>query len=349
MKKLSIRDIGKELGVSITTVSFILNGKAKEKRISDALTKKVLDFVEKVNYSPNVMAQALRTGKSKIICLMVEDISNNNFFSQVARQIEEQAHQNGYRIIFCSTDNSKEKTSELIKIFRDRLIDGYIITPPIGIEKQITSLLDDNIPVILADRNLPEISCTSVMINNGESAMEATTHLLEQGYNHVAFITIESSQPQMHDRMSGYLKAIENNPSYILKLDYHTKPAENTTHIINFLTENPSIDSIFFATDYLCTWGLRAIKELGFHIPNRIGIVSFDDMDLFKLYNPSISAIEQPVEAISSNILQLMLDKLEGNQRADELHEVVLNAKLISRESSKKNDLVGSGSLLTKS
>ncbi len=338
MKKLSIRDIGKELGVSITTVSFILNGKAKEKRISEGLTKRVLDYVEKVNYSPNVMAQALRTGKSKIICLMVEDISNNFFFSQVARLIEEEAHHNGYRIIFCSTDNSKEKTKELFKIFRDRLIDGYIITPPEGIEKEVLSLLEDNIPIILADRNLPTISCTSVMVNNSESATLATNHLLGQGYKNVALITINSKQPQMVSRLVGYQKAISNSEKeFVLTLDYHATKEDNITKIIGFLSENPAIDAIFFATNYLCTWGLAAIKNLNYSMPNRIGIVSFDDLELFRLYNPTITAIAQPVKAISTNIIRLMLDKLDGKQKADELHEIQLPTSLIIRESSIKS------------
>ncbi|MGJ1206515.1 LacI family DNA-binding transcriptional regulator, partial [Sphingobacterium lactis] len=130
-KRILISDIAKNLGVSVTTVSFILNGKAKEKRISEGLTKRVLDYVKKVGYKPNQLAQSLRTGQSKILGLIVEDISNP-FFSNVAKYIERIAYDNGYHIIYCSMDNDETKAKELIQLFYDRQVDGYIITPPEG-------------------------------------------------------------------------------------------------------------------------------------------------------------------------------------------------------------------------
>src|ERR1700712_5634997 len=132
-KKLSINDIAAQLKISKTTVSFILNGRAKEKRISDELVQIVLKQVEKVGYKPSSLAKSLRTGKSKTIGLMVEDISNP-FFAGIARLIEDRAYKNGYKILYCSVDSNVEKTRELISTFRDRHVDGYIIAAPEGIE-----------------------------------------------------------------------------------------------------------------------------------------------------------------------------------------------------------------------
>jgi len=336
-KKLSIRDIGKELGISITTVSFILNGKAKEKRISEALTEKVLKFVEEVNFKPNMMAQGLRTGKSKIICLMVEDISNNLLFAQVARLIEEEAHNKGYRIIYCSTDNKKEKAIELIRLFRDRSIDGYIITPPEGIEKEIQSLLDEKIPVVLIDRNLPLLHCNHVVIENLASTYRAINHLIENGFKNIAFVTLDSDQTQMADRLGGYQKAVTENglKSYVKKVGFHESGEQNINEITTFLKENTGIDAIFFSTNYIGVWGLQAIKSLNLRIPEDIAVISFDDQDLFKFYTPSITVVAQPVPEISSHIIRLMLDALE--EKDNQIHEIVLPAKLIVRESSINN------------
>lgn len=333
-KKLSIRDIGKELGISITTVSFILNGKAKEKRISEALTEKVLKFVEEVNFKPNMMAQGLRTGKSKIICLMVEDISNNLLFAQVARLIEEEAHNKGYRIIYCSTDNKKEKAIELIRLFRDRSIDGYIITPPEGIENEIQSLLDEGIPVVLIDRNLPLLDCNHVVIENLNSTYQAIIHLIENGFKNIGFVTLDSDQMQMADRLGGYQKAIaeHNLKPYVKKVGFHDAGEQNVNEIISFLRENKNIDAIFFSTNYIGVWGLQAIKILNLRIPNDIAVISFDDQDLFKFYSPSITVVAQPVPEISSHIIRLMLNALD--EKDTEIHEIVLPAKLIVRESS---------------
>ncbi len=125
-KRLSIKDIAKELNISITTISFILNDKAKEMRINDQLIQRVNDFMKEKNYHPNQFAQSLRTGKTKMIALFVEDIADS-FFASVARLIEESAYQKGYKIIYCSTEDSPEKTRELIQLFKSRNVDGYII------------------------------------------------------------------------------------------------------------------------------------------------------------------------------------------------------------------------------
>lgn len=338
-KKLSIRDIGKELGISITTVSFILNGKAKEKRISEALTEKVLKFVEEVNFKPNMMAQGLRTGKSKIICLMVEDISNNLLFAQVARLIEEEAHSQGYRIIYCSTDNKKEKATELIRLFRDRSIDGYIITPPEGIEKEVQSLIDEEIPVVLIDRNLPKLKCNYVVIDNFQSSNQAIHHLIDNGYKNIACVTIGSDQTQMADRLGGYEKAVTDRglKTFVKKLDFYDSQDKNVSEIASFLSDNQEIDAVFFSTNYIGVWGLQAIKSLNLSIPDQMGMVSFDDHDLFRFYTPAITVIEQPIQEMSNQIITLMLNTLKEND--GKIHEIVLPAKLIIRGSSAKKSI----------
>ncbi|WP_159472565.1 LacI family DNA-binding transcriptional regulator [Dyadobacter sp. 3J3] len=335
-KKLSIRDIGRELGISITTVSFILNGKAKEKRISEALTEKVLKFVEEVNFKPNMMAQGLRTGKSKIICLMVEDISNNLLFAQVARLIEEEAHSQGYRIIYCSTDNKTEKALELIRLFRDRSIDGYIITPPEGIENEIQLLINEEIPVVLIDRNLPKLKCNYVGIENLDSTCLAINHLIKNGFKNIAFVTINSDQTQMADRLAGYEKAVIDSglKTFVKKLNFYDTSENNVSEIASFLDTNKEIDAIFFSTNYIGVWGLQAIKRQHLNIPNDIGVVSFDDHDLFRFYSPSITVVAQPVPELSNQIIRLMLNALKENDTT--IHEIILPAELIIRDSSTK-------------
>lgn len=160
-KAVSIKNIATELNISATTVSFVLNGKAKEMHISDTLAKKILEYVKWINYKPNQTAQSLRTGKSKILVFMVEDISNS-FFSKLARILEDIAYQNGYRLIFCSNENDDDKSKELIELFNFRQVDGFIIVPSPGIRDIITNLIDENIPVVLLDRYFDGLDCDSV-------------------------------------------------------------------------------------------------------------------------------------------------------------------------------------------
>ena len=336
--KYSIIDIARELNISITTVSFILNGKAKEKRISEQLEEKVLKFVKEIHYVPNQLAKSLRTGKTNIIGLIVEDISNV-FFSNVARLIEENANRRGYKIFYCSSENDRDKTRQLISVFRERQIDGYIMTPSEGIEEDITSLINDHCRVILFDRYLPAIKSNYVVVDNHGGTFQAIEHLLEQGYNNIALVTLDSTQTQMQDRLNGYADALEKHgrKRYITKLPFHKNPEKTIGDIITMLSSEKEIDAVFFATNYLAVSGIEAIKRLRLKIPNDIGVIAFDDHDLFRLYTPSITVVSQPIEEMSKKIINILLEQMEEKQVTQPYAQIVLPTSLVIRNSTAKH------------
>src|SRR5215207_6456674 len=139
-KKISIHDIAKHLGVSSATVSLVLNGKAEQNHIRKELVEKILHYVKEVDYRPNMLARSLRTGKSRIIGKLVEDISNP-FFSSIARYVEEEAYRSGYKLFYSSTENDTAKTKELIRAFRERQVEAYVIAPTPGIEEDLQVLI----------------------------------------------------------------------------------------------------------------------------------------------------------------------------------------------------------------
>ncbi|MBK1440869.1 substrate-binding domain-containing protein [Parapedobacter sp. ISTM3] len=329
-KKILISDIAKDLGVSVTTVSFILNGKAKEKRISEGLTKRVLAHVQKVGYKPNELAKSLRTGKTKIIGLVIEDISNP-FFANIARLIETRAYSKGYRIIYCSTDNQPDKTIELIQLFRDRHVDGYIITPSEGVDDTIQSLINSQLPLVLFDRYIPGLATNYVVSDNVRGAYDATAHLAQQGYRRIALVTLYSSQTQMQDRMNGYMRAIDSYKlqPYVKKVNMGDDE-ETTVRDFHAFLQDQQPDAIFFATNYLAITGLKALKHYQTPLP---GVVSYDDHTLFKLFTPTITAVSQPIEAIADELINVLLNQLDG--KIKEVKQIVLPSELIVRESSR--------------
>lgn len=335
-KAIVIGDIARHLNISATTVSFILNGKAREKRISDELAEKVLKYVKEVNYSPNQLAQSLRTGKTNLIGLIVENISNP-FFANVARMIEENAYKKGFRIIYCSSENDTAKARELIKVFRERKIDAYIITPTTGMEDDVRHLLQEELSVVLFDRYFPDLATNYVVVDNFQSTYHAIVHLVKQGYQRIAFITLKSDQTQMNDRLDGYKKAMKENhlKTYISKIHFQENGHDYVKHITAFLQKEKTVDAVFFATNYLGISGLEAIKNLHKKIPSDIGVVSFDDHELFRLYSPSITVIGQPIEEISQQLIQILLKDIETSKEKDkEMKKMVLPANLIVRQSS---------------
>ena len=339
-KRLSIIDIANSLNVSKTTISFILNGRAQEKRIGAELVERVLKFVEEVGYKPNHLAKSLRTGKSHIIGLMVEDISNP-FFANIARLIEDRAYNNGYKIIYCSTDNNIEKTKDMIEMYRDRHVDGYIIAPPEGIQDEINSLLKAGFPVVLFDRQLEDVNADYVVVDNLFSTYNATRHLITQGYKNIAYVSFLSSQSQLTQRMQGYKNALkEHNLKPIIKEVLFNRDNEIIMEPIRaFLNKRKDdIDAILFGTNHIGVCGLRLFMELGIKVPEDIAVVSFDDYEVFQLFTPPISAIAQPIVQIADNVITTLLNKLNAPFKDKSVKAIKLSTELNIRSSSAPAD-----------
>jgi len=335
-KRILLKDIANELNMSITTVSFVINGKAREKNISEASIQRVLDLVKKLGYQPNTLATSLRTGKTKIIGFLVDDISEP-FFSGIARFLDEKASENGYKILFSSSRNSTDKAVELLQIFQDRHVDGYVMALPEGLEEEVRKIIDSEAPVVLFDRYVQDLKTDYVIIDNRAGAYQATDHLIGNGYKNIAFITVDIEQQQMIDRLEGYQEAIANAglDAHIFKIAYdHTK--SGVQEIEKILSTDSKIDAILFGANYICLDGLRAFRNLGLNIHKDIAIVSFDDFELLEFCNPPVTAIAQPLEAIADGIMKIMLSKLNSDHRITSSKQVVLPVKLNVRGSSLK-------------
>src|SRR5690606_11470153 len=326
-KRLSISDIANDLGISVTTVSFILNGKAREKRISESLTKRVQEYVKKVGYKPNQLAKSLRTGKTKSIVLLVEDISNP-FFANIADHIEQQAYEHGYHIIYCSVKNDEQRAKELINLFYDRQIDGFIIAPTEGLSDVINVLLKRGVPVVLIDRPLVDVDAHTVITENEKAPFDGTMFLLqEKKAKRIGFVTITSSQSQMKGRHEGYVNAVDSVGMDLLvkKINPSQKDEEVVDQLRDFIQDN-KLDAIFFATNYLAINGLRAIKKYKLDIEK---LVSFDENAAFELVEPPVSAISQNIPEIAKQVVRILLSQING--KLESVEKVVVPCKLIAR------------------
>ncbi|MEH6407960.1 MAG: LacI family DNA-binding transcriptional regulator [Leeuwenhoekiella sp.] len=336
--KISIKDISKELGISITTISFIINKKAKN-RISASVIKKVEDYIEKVGYKPNSSAQSLRTGKSKTIVFMAENISDP-FFSAIAKEMEEVAYNNGYKIIYCSTENNKKRAIELISLFQDRQIDAFIITPPEDFEYEIKELVEQEQQVImLFDRHYNDIIHNYVVLDNYNGVRVALEPLIEQGFKNILYVGLDSDISPMVERQEAYLETLKDNnlkPRILLTPFKDIKTGRINTTLKDYFKNDTSVDAILFASNGLAICGLRVLKELNIKIPDEIAVVTFDDRDLFELYTPSISVFAQPVSQLANALIEGTLQLLNSKKDKPELFQKILSGNLIIRDSSKK-------------
>jgi LacI family transcriptional regulator len=335
VKGISIKDIAQQAGVSPTTVSFVLNGKGKEKRISEQVSKRILKIAGKLKYKPNQLARGLRTGKTKTIGLIVEDIANN-FFANVAKVVEDEADKYGYKVLFGSTEDDEEKARGLLEVLRYRQVDGYIITPTLNLDKDIATLQK---PVVLMDRYFPNVKDSSyVVVDNYQGAMTAVDHLVAQGYKHIGIITTTSHQIQMQQRLEGFNAALKKHglpagKNVIKRLPFDLDRPGYTQEITKYLQNNRELDAVFFATNYLGICGIESIRSLGLQIGAELGMVSFDDHDIFRLLSPAVTCVAQPVEEIGRTLIRILMEELDETSEA--ARQVVLPLELRERESSK--------------
>lgn len=335
MKKITIKDIATQAQVSISTVSFVINGKGEKMGISSAVIKKVQEIAQKLNYRPSMIATSLRTGKTRSIGLIVEDISNK-FFADLARVIEDEAKSIDYRVFYCSTGGDDKRSEELIKSLLQANVDGFIITPTENMEDSIDLLLKLKKPVVLIDRYFPGQRVSHVVMDNYEAANSATKFLINKGCENVAIVNNTSEMIQMKLREDGCRDALKEvdmyNESLVLYMDYNSDEETRTAEIVSFFKKNTSIDSVIFLANYMGLAGLLAFRQMGIRIPEDISVISFDDHDSFKLHTPTISVIAQPIKDIAVKSINLLMSQMSDMGKF-EVEKSLKKGKLIIRES----------------
>ncbi|MDP2337358.1 MAG: substrate-binding domain-containing protein [Bacteroidota bacterium] len=339
MKKTSLNDIAKHLGVSKTLVSFVLNGKAKEYRISEEICKKVQDVAQELNYHPNRIAQGLRTGKTKTIGLIIADIANP-FFGKLGREIEQEAARHGYHVIFCSSDENPEKSEQQIAMLQQSQVDGYIISPPMNSEDQIRTLAKRNIPFVLIDRYFPEIECNYIVVDNFDAAYKATNHLLALGRKRIANITLNVDLQNMKARTEGYKQAlrdasieIDENLVKILPFSHDNKDVARSIKELVGKKDNMLADAILFSTSKIGVMGIECISDLGLKVPDDVAIVSFDNADAYTICVSPVTVVAQPLKEIGKTAVQIVLNEIKNQKTLLKIQKITLKTNFIIRKS----------------
>jgi LacI family transcriptional regulator len=341
MKKVSISDIARKAGVSVSTVSFVMNDKAVKMRISREVIEKVENVAREMGYRPNQLARGLRTGKTKTIGLIVENISNA-FFATLAKSIEDEAKKYDYKVVYCSTDNDEEKARDLINMLSQRQVDGYIITPTLNLSEDIRRLQGENKPVVLIDRYFPQHEeIPAVLVDNYEGVSRGMEYLYDKGYRKIALVSIETEMAHMKDRLRAYSDVLNGHglqpDERLVKIvpynSGHEAALEAVTQLLS--SAGDTFDAVFFLTNYLGVLGIEVIKKLQIKVPGQLAVLCFDDNDIFRLFTPTISVIRQPIEAIGMRAVGALMERLKHNgEDAYPAHALIrLEADLIKRES----------------
>lgn len=331
MEKVSLKVIAKELGVSAATVSLVLNGKNKNGRVSEEMSKKIIDKAAELHYIPNSLAKGLKMGHSKSIGLIVADISNV-FFGTLALHIQNYAEKEGYTVIIGNTNEKLEEMEKIITFLNSRQVDGLIITPAEGSEVLIESVLKGKKPLVLVDRGFPDLNVPSVLINNYEICYRSTKQLIDQGFKNPAFITYRQDQFHTNERKRGFTEAMKSaglfTPDHVKEVSYQYLNEDMDKAISQLLKSEKKVDAIFFATNTISMAGVKSLFKRGMLIQKDIQVMCFDETDAINLFPFRVPFIKQPIEEMARRALELLIGQIEKKEVKN--HKLFLEAELIT-------------------
>ncbi len=340
-KKVTIADIAKSLGVSKTLVSLVINKKGDAHGISPDTQKKVLAKIKEMKYEPNVFARGFRTGKTNTIGLIVSDISNL-FYSRIARNIEDAAWKQGYSVVICSTEENVEKEKQQIRMLRERKVDGLIISSSQDNADYFNKLVEAGMPHVLIDRTFNGMKSSNVSVDNFGGARMAARHLLTQGITRIAMISITPEHiSSVYDRINGFQSALGEAgvtipPEWHIKAPFNTIEDAIKENLQKFYQTGEMPEAIFAMNNNLTSTCLQYLRKLSVKIPDEVALIGFDDVLYFGFTQPSISAIEQPIERISEKAFDLLMKQLKKTKIPLHERSVFLPVDIIIRESSVK-------------
>lgn len=311
-----MKDLAKATGVSLATISRVFNNSDK---VKPATRKKVLAMAKKLNYRPNKIAAGLRKGKSGSIGIIIPVIDRYVFSSSI-KSMEEVLSEAGYNVIICQSHESFEKEVQIIENLKQLKIDGLIISISKATKQinHLTSLQEENTPVIFFDRDVELAKFNSVVINNYNGAYQATSHLIDQGCKNIVHLAGNENVFIFKERKRGFLAALRDFEMEVAK-DSNIPFDDGHQEGINLLrkllqSDNPP-DGILANGDIAALVALRIVEELNIKIPNDLAIVGFGDSNFCTYLSPSLSSVNQRNEDIgkmAANILLAEISK-EGN------------------------------------
>ena len=330
----TLSDIAQRTGLSVSTVSRVLNDKAEKYRISDESKQVVLDAAEELNYSPNPMARGLQLKKTMSIGLVVPDLANP-FFAHLTSSIQGIAYELGYSLIVCSTNDNIDLEEEHVRFLRSKSVDGMIVIPAALNYSHLKDVINAELPLVLLDRFFEELEVPAVVADNYAGAFQATAHVLEQGHKRIGFIQGLSGTSTNTERLRGYRAALEKygvpfTERLIVGEDYNEESGYEAVRAILDTDEPPT--ALFTTSDVVLLGALKALDERALDVPKDISLITFDDVNFASYLKCPITAVAQPKEAMGKAAVEMLVEQIEG-RLGEQPQPVVLSTELIVRQS----------------
>lgn len=337
-RKITLKDIARELDVSISTVSKALKN---SQEIGRDTKEKVQAFAKLYNYKPNNIAVSLKNKYTKNIGVIIPDIVHH-FFTTVFRGIEKYANSRGYNVIICVSDESFDKEVINMEMLANGSIDGFIMA--LSGETQLKNdfshlkeVTEQGIPLVLFDRVTDEINCDKVIINDSEIAFKAVMKMLASGRKRVALLTTENFFNVSKDREAGYRKAllesgIEVDENLILRLPFN----ESIDEISPFFEANKGIDAVLAVNEIFAIHAMGIVQNMGMKVPEEISFIGFTNGMLSHYASPGLTSVAQHGDQMGEIAAKMLIEKVESEYKEEEeevFRTEIIEATIIERES----------------
>ncbi|MDP4179215.1 MAG: LacI family DNA-binding transcriptional regulator [Bacillota bacterium] len=328
----SIKDVAKEAGVSIATVSRVLN---EVDVVNEDTKKKVQDAIAKLAYRPNIVARSLKTQKSRTIGIIIPDISSQ-FYPEIVRGAEDVANIYKYNIMLCNTDLDADKEKEYLMVLKEKMVDGVMYMSS-SLEPEILELIKKlQMPMVLVETTDNNKTFPSVTIDNEKAAYDGVKYLINKGNKKIAYIGSPANEVNASaKRYLGYKAALEESNINIdenLVCFGGLKTADGYNSVINKLKDY-DVDAVFCSGDEIAMGAINAFREIGKNIPDDIDVIGFDNIYSASIFYPKLTTIAQPIYDMGS-VGMRMLIKIINKKSLDKNH-YTLPYELIERDSCK--------------
>ncbi|MDQ0974773.1 LacI family repressor for deo operon, udp, cdd, tsx, nupC, and nupG [Neobacillus niacini] len=327
----NIQQVAKQAGVSVATVSRVLNG---QNTVSVKTRMKVEEAIKKLNYEPSLLGRNLRTSESRLLLILIPTISNP-FYLEIIKGIEQVAISQNYNILLCETDSNPQKENIYFDLVRKKMADGIITMDP-AVNVETLKKLAENYAVIQCSEYEECTGIPYVTIDNEEASYRAVKHLIQIGHHKIALMNADEKYLFARQRKMGYKRALEEN-GITLRNEYIISTSnlgfENGQYamkkILN-LQDRPT--AVFAVSDLLAIGALKEINIAGLHVPNDIAVVGFDKIDFSNMTNPTLTTIAQPMRKMGNVAARMLIEKIKG----EEVESIILDHELVIRESTSR-------------
>ena len=315
-KHITIKDIAQEAGVSIALVSFVMNNRieadGKQKyRVSEATKEKILEVAKRLNYRPNSAARILRQGRTHVLGVILSDLGNI-FYGTIAHYLEKAAHDQGYTVLFGSTEEDPERLDRLVQSFLEKDVEGFIVVPCQGGSPAMQRLIASGRPFVVIDREHPDFDVPSVLTDHADAMRQAVDAIRRQGATRIEMVSYAMRISSMTDREACF-RSILGPGAHIYHLPFNITEADADAMVDEVLRKGT--DGLIMASNVPSVAVLRALFRRGVRIQKDIRIVCFDYSNVYSFFDPPISYVLQPLPQIAREAAAYLFRLIDQKQK----------------------------------